>query len=105
MNTTNDTLTTLDYEAPMGTLVLVASSAGLRAILWPNDNDERGRVKLGDRAEGSSDVLTEVARQLDEYFAGTRRDFDLPLDPEGTEFQVATWLGLASIPYLSLIHI
>lgn len=99
MNTADHTLTTLDYEAPMGTLVLVASSVGLRAILWPNDNDERGRVKLGNRSEGSSEVLSETARQLDEYFAGTRRDFDLPLDPEGTEFQVTTWLGLASIPY------
>ncbi len=99
MTTTDQTLTTLDYDAVMGTLVLVGSPVGLRAILWPNDNDERGRVKLGDRAAGTNKVLDQTARQLDEYFAGERQEFDLPLDPQGTEFQVKTWLGLASIPY------
>lgn len=99
MTATDTSLTTLDYDAVMGTLVLVGSPVGLRAILWPNDNDERGRVKLGERSAGSSKVLDTVARQLDEYFGGARRDFDLPLDPHGTEFQVKTWLGLAAIPY------
>jgi methylated-DNA-[protein]-cysteine S-methyltransferase len=40
-----------------------------------------------------------TARQLDEYFAGSRRTFDLPLDLVGTEFQRRAWLALAEIPY------
>jgi methylated-DNA-[protein]-cysteine S-methyltransferase len=38
-------------------------------------------------------------RQLQEYFAGNRRDFDLPLDPVGTEFQQQVWHVLRTIPY------
>jgi methylated-DNA-[protein]-cysteine S-methyltransferase len=44
-------------------------------------------------------LLDEAARQLDEYFAGTRFAFDLPLDPVGTEFQLAVWRSLADIGY------
>lgn len=44
-------------------------------------------------------VLAEAARQLKAYFAGARRDFDLPLRPAGTAFQRATWRTLATIPY------
>ena len=40
-----------------------------------------------------------MARQLDEYFAGTRTDFDVPLDPRGSAFQRAAWRGLATIPF------
>lgn len=44
-------------------------------------------------------LLDETARQLDEYFAGSRFAFDLPLDPVGTEFQVSVWRSLADIGY------
>src|SRR5665213_2715170 len=53
----------------------------------------------------------EVVRQVAEYFAGTRQAFDLPLKPEGSEFQKRVWDELVRIPfgetisYLSLIHI
>lgn len=46
-----------------------------------------------------ADPLPEVRRQLDEYLAGRRRDFDLPLDPRGTEFQRLCWDALRAIPY------
>src|SRR5690606_26909033 len=51
------------------------------------------------RVEGSNDVLLETRRQLEEYFAGTRRDFELPLSPQGTQFQRNVWRTLAAIPY------
>jgi methylated-DNA-[protein]-cysteine S-methyltransferase len=51
------------------------------------------------RAEGSSPVLAEAARQLDAYFQGELVTFDLPLELQGTEFQRRCWLALASIPY------
>lgn len=48
----------------------------------------------------SADPLTaEAFRQLGEYFAGTRRDFDLPLAPSGTPFQLRVWAALRRIPY------
>ena len=43
--------------------------------------------------------LTEAARQFDEYFAGERVSFDLPLDPVGTPFQLAVWEVLRTIPF------
>ena len=47
----------------------------------------------------ADDVLTEAQRQLEEYFAGTRTQFDIPLNPAGTEFQRAVWRALQDIPY------
>jgi methylated-DNA-[protein]-cysteine S-methyltransferase len=47
----------------------------------------------------AADPLPEVRRQLDEYLAGRRRSFELPLDPVGTEFQRLCWDALLAIPY------
>lgn len=44
-------------------------------------------------------VLDEAERQLNEYFSGERREFDLPLRPQGTEFQLADWAALCEVPY------
>ena len=48
---------------------------------------------------GHSELLFEVKRQLEEYFADARRDFDLPLAPRGTAFQLRCWEALMKIPY------
>lgn len=85
--------------SPIGPLTLVASDDGLRAVLWP---DERtGRVPLPDAIPEDPDhpVLAAAADQLEEWFAGDRTDFDLPLDPAGTAFQQAVWQALAAIPH------
>lgn len=50
-------------------------------------------------ANDASPVLDEAEKQLQEYFAGTRRSFDLPLAPAGTPFQRAVWDALRAIPY------
>lgn len=50
-------------------------------------------------APGGDAVLAVAAKQLSEYFAGERRSFDVPLMPEGTEFQKKVWRALAEIPY------
>jgi methylated-DNA-[protein]-cysteine S-methyltransferase len=49
--------------------------------------------------DSGADPLPEVRRQLDEYLAGRRRSFDLPLDARGTEFQRLCWQALQAIPY------
>jgi methylated-DNA-[protein]-cysteine S-methyltransferase len=77
-------------DSPVGPLGLVASDAGLQAVLF----DGRG---IG--ADGRSPVLAEAARQLDAYFDGSLVEFDLPLELHGTGFQRSCWLALASIPY------
>jgi methylated-DNA-[protein]-cysteine S-methyltransferase len=47
----------------------------------------------------SQEILRQTVRQLEEYFAGKRREFDLPLDVQGTEFQKSVWNQLSKIPY------
>jgi len=95
-----DALSTDTMPSPVGELTLVASAAGLRAILWP---DERpGRVRLDEATDGGPEadrVLADTRRQLEEYFAGERTEFDLPLDPVGTDFQLRAWEVLRTIPY------
>ena len=79
----------MHVDTPVGPLGLVASERGLRRILWPGESG----------AGGDEQVLAAAARQLREYFAGTRRTFDLPLELEGTDFQRRAWLALPGIPY------
>ena len=76
----------------------MASAQGLRAILWPND-DPRRVPGVADAKKGSSPIIEVTIGQLDGYFAGTRHEFDVPLDPEGTEFQQSVWQVLRTIPY------
>lgn len=91
-------LATATLASPVGTLQLVASEMGLRAVLWPNDDPNR--VPLG-ATEDHSDhlVLRAAAAELEEYFAGTRTRFSMPLDPVGTPFQQQVWMALRTIPF------
>ena len=83
-------------DTPIGPLTLVASDDALREVRFPNGRP----VGPGDGPEaGDNPVLVEVARQLREYFAGERTEFDVPLDPQGSAFQRAAWRGLTTIPY------
>ena len=47
----------------------------------------------------SSPVVEQTKRQLDDYFAGHRKTFDIPLHPFGTDFQLLVWRALVDIPY------
>ncbi len=82
-------------DTPIGQLTLVASEAGLSMILFESEDPPEIDASIDE----SDLVLVAAARQLSEYFAGERREFDLPLDLEGTEFQKAAWLALADVPY------
>ena len=92
-------IATATIPSPVGTLTLIASDHGLRAALTAGERD--GRVPLSGplHEDPEHPVIAEAARQLDEYFAGERTTFDLPLDPEGTDFQQAVWQVLREIPY------
>ncbi|MDP4648309.1 MAG: cysteine methyltransferase, partial [Ilumatobacteraceae bacterium] len=95
---TTSTLISSGYKSPVGRLTLVASAQGLRAILWPND-DPRRVPGVADAKKGSNPIIESTTHQLDEYFAGTRHEFDVPLDAVGTEFQHSVWQVLRSISY------
>lgn len=92
------TLATTLFPSPVGLLTLVASDAGLVAVLW--EEDDPARVKLP-ATQGDADhpVLRQTAAQLADYFAGARRQFDLPLDFRGTAFQQRVWAALLAIPF------
>ena len=84
--------------SPVAQSKLVANAHALVAVLWENENPKR--VRLAELLEEAQHpVLLETARQLNEYFAGQRRQFDLPLDFEGTAFQQKVWQALLSIPF------
>ena len=88
------------HPSPVGELTIVVSDDGVAAILWPVERE--GRVNLPDTVpadERRSELLARTVTQLDEYFAGTRSDFDLPLDPAGTDFQQQVWELLSEIPH------
>jgi len=88
-------MNTISYESPFGVLRLYADDDELCALHLPTSDEPelRGAVTR------SSPVLKATARQLDEYFAGTRRIFDLPLAPHGTAFQQLVWRALLKIPF------
>ena len=98
MTTSKDNLHSTTHDTPVGPLTLVASDRGLRAVIWPRDG---GRIRLSARPHRRADhpILLQATTQLDEYFAGSRTTFDLPLDVEGTRFQFAAWRALAAIPF------
>lgn len=83
-------------DSPLGQLLLVARGATLVAIDLP-----AAKRSVQPRPDWREDraALAPIARQLDQYFAGRRREFDLAVAPAGTPFQQAVWAELRRIPY------
>jgi len=86
-------------QSPVGELKLVASNTGLAGVLWENDKSWRVPPVQSAVEDKAHPVLVEAERQLHEYFAGTRKAFDLPLDFTGTDFNKKVWEALLTIPY------
>lgn len=98
-------ITTKLYASPCGELLLGSSNGRLCLCDWTAE-PHHGKVMRrlnATIAEGDSEVISEAARQLDEYFEGLRRAFDVPLTLIGTDFQQAVWRELMRIPYASTI--
>jgi methylated-DNA-[protein]-cysteine S-methyltransferase len=79
------------YEAPIGPLMLIAGPAGLRGLWFPG--------KTPAPPEETRAPLPAVTEQLDAYFAGELRAFDLELDMQGTPLDREVWRRLLDIPY------
>lgn len=90
------TMSYAEIESPVGPLLLAADDVGLRQILFVN-----GRYSARPDPSWKEDEkpLKETIRQLRSYFAGKLEQFDLPLAPEGTPFQLEVWRRLCEIPY------
>jgi methylated-DNA-[protein]-cysteine S-methyltransferase len=84
--------------SPIGELTIVADDGAVGVIRFPGDSaiDDQDAI---DVAADERPVLARAVAQLDEYFAGTRTSFDLPLAPAGTPFQQQAWSALADIPF------
>jgi methylated-DNA-[protein]-cysteine S-methyltransferase len=85
-------------DSPVGELLLTSDGSALTRVLFsPFTVDPTW-------SEGPCDVLDEAVAQLRDYFAGKRTDFDLPLEPAGTAFQMTVWRALREIPYAETIN-
>lgn len=98
----NTMLYSTRMPSPVGELTLIGGVGGLRAVLWNGERADRAAIG-GDATPAATPaavpVLAAAVAQLEEYFAGTRVEFDLPLDPHGTPFQQRAWMALRTIGY------
>ena len=92
------TIYTRQFATPFGQMTAAVDEAGrLTRLLYEREHDtalERTVDSVPD-----SERCDEVVRQLDDYFRQERREFDLPLAPQGTAFQQTVWTALQAIPY------
>ncbi|HEY8125901.1 MAG TPA: methylated-DNA--[protein]-cysteine S-methyltransferase [Methylocystis sp.] len=85
-----------DYQSPIGVLALVADDAALHGLSF--ENGKHGGP-LADAQPGTNAIIDATRKQLDAYFAGRGKTFDLPLAPDGADFQKRVWRALATIPF------
>ena len=87
-------------DSPIGPLTLVRDDNGLTGLYYPGHWTRPDRNSFGPRVEATDDHgFDEAITQLSEYFAGRRRDFDLQLNPRGSDTARQVWQLLAEIPY------
>ncbi|MEI6689088.1 MAG: methylated-DNA--[protein]-cysteine S-methyltransferase [Thermoleophilia bacterium] len=87
-------LTYRTVSTPLGDITAVADEDGLTQVILAGDD---GSV-LAEATEGGP-IVDAAAQQLAEYFAGERMAFDVPLAPQGTEFQQTVWKALGDVPF------
>ena len=79
----------IQMSSPIGTIAIAETDGAITHVLFG---------ECGEAGE-KTELLSEAERQFSEYFAGTRRAFELPLNPSGTPFQKEVWRALSEIPY------
>ena len=95
MKNSETTRNQLVVSSPVGKLRLIASDKGLVAIDVRNVKTRNDQVKNA----AAQKILSATKKQLEQYFAGKRTAFDIPLDLEGTDFQQLAWRALCRIPF------
>lgn len=100
MSTATTTSRHVVIDSPIGPLRLVRDDGGLTGLYYPGHWTRPDPTAFGSLVEQSDDRSFDAATaQLSEYFAGERRNFDLPLTPHGSERARQVWKLLAEIPY------
>jgi len=95
----------MNYDSPIGLIGVHAKDTAVSRVEFAGEQieeseEERSRARDASSPQaGAHPLLEEVRRQLDAYFAGDLRCFDLPLDLEGTPFQRQVWQQLLSVDY------
>lgn len=87
---------------PLGTVWVVASARGVHRVIFGEDGERawaRVRAAHPEMERREDGLAAQALAQILEYLRGTRRDFTVPLDPEGTPFQRRVWMETARIPY------
>ena len=93
------------FETPLGAMVTVCTDSGVRLLEFldrrglETELRDLGGSMTGAVIAGENAMTRQVERELGEYFDGKRREFTLPLEPEGTPFQQRVWKALCEIPY------
>ncbi|UJF18984.1 methylated-DNA--[protein]-cysteine S-methyltransferase [Vibrio sp. SS-MA-C1-2] len=80
----------LIYSAPIGDLLIVSNGEALIRV---------DHIHSTDQEINDDEICQQAYQQLDQYFKGQRTEFDLPIDLQGTPFQLSTWKALQSIPF------
>jgi len=86
-----------EFEQPIGRVLIIEQDGAICGLHFISRLEAEGREF--DTIECESPLLARAAQQLREYFAGQRREFDLPLKLHGTAFQQQCWQALLAIPY------
>lgn len=87
-------------ECPLGTVYLATDGTSLTGAWLEGQSHFASAEELGETTElDSQPILSEAARELDDYLAGNRTSFTVPLKPAGSDFQLAVWQALEDIPY------
>lgn len=89
--------------SPVGELLLIADDTGLTGLYFEEHrygaSDTTGMARANSNRSGAAGVIAAARAQLEEYFAGRRTSFDLPLAARGTPFQLRVWEALRGIGY------
>ena len=91
------------HSTPIGQLLIVSDGEALTEVRFVNEPEGEVAAKevetLSSPARSAGPLLTAVRDQLDAYFSGHSKEFDLPIRPDGTPFQKRVWAALQEIPY------
>jgi methylated-DNA-[protein]-cysteine S-methyltransferase len=93
--TMNDTLLSTRISSPIGLLTLTSNGSALTQLSLPRGDD----TERDDVPADADPILSAAREQLEAYFDMRLRQFDLPLEPKGTDFQRRVWDSLRAIPY------
>lgn len=87
---------TLSFDSPLGPILLTAEDGALTGVYF---GAQKYFPTLANSETTATPVLLQAKHELQEYFAGTRKTFGVPLAPKGSPFQQAVWRAIASVPF------